>query len=412
MGFSNPSYLPTCADWRSGWSSGIKDTLIGFGLVLFASVGISAALNIQKVVHVRNQDPITGEPRANFTRMPLWWVGMLLNSVSELVNLAALGFAPATLVTPLGCITVGINSVTSVVWLGEPFLKRDLLGVVLLTAGVACVVMSQVGAPVQPITPHYLITQVFRSPLFWAYVALVACGLLVLCCCVERRYARRYSWVYLGESALVGSVSTVAARAFASMVMPGVGSLSNLLGRDSWTAWGALLLLIAGAVASLVLQNRAMMHFGNSEVVPIYFCLFTVGGVTGAAMAYEELCWPWVWLFLPGLCLCMLGVFAIACRRQGRLAARLMLTADQPAGGAQPEARESISGESTRSSAWRDSSLSCASISACDSMLTLGGGSLASTTFFIVTSKQPATLGSDALLDSPAVAPTPTRTTR
>ena len=54
------------------------------------------------------------------------------------------------------------------------------------------------------------------------------------------------------------------------------------------------------------------MYFKASEVVPIYFCLFTIGGVMGAAMAYRELCWPWVLLFLPGLALCMLGVFAIA----------------------------------------------------------------------------------------------------
>ena len=84
--FSNSSYLPQCADYRSGWSSGSQNTLIGFGLVLIASVGICGALNIQKVVHIRNQDPISGEPRANFTRMPLWWVGMLLNTASELVR--------------------------------------------------------------------------------------------------------------------------------------------------------------------------------------------------------------------------------------------------------------------------------------------------------------------------------------
>ena len=49
------------------------------------------------------------------------------------------------------------------------------------------------------------------------------------------------------------------------MVVPGVGSLRNLVGRDCWTAWAALALLVAGAVSSLVLQNKAMMHFGNSE---------------------------------------------------------------------------------------------------------------------------------------------------
>ena len=38
------------------------------------------------------------------------------------------------------------HAVTSVFWLGEPFLKRDMLGILVLVLGVACVVMSQVGA--------------------------------------------------------------------------------------------------------------------------------------------------------------------------------------------------------------------------------------------------------------------------
>ena len=64
----------------------------------------------------------------------------------ELVNLAALGFAPATLVAPLGCLSVVFNAFTAVFWLREPFFKRDLLGLALISAGVSCIVMGQVGA--------------------------------------------------------------------------------------------------------------------------------------------------------------------------------------------------------------------------------------------------------------------------
>lgn len=400
---NNTLHLPQCA--HDGIGAGIQDTLIGFGLVVVASCGICAALNIQKLVHMRNQDPITGEPRVNFARLPLWWVGMVLNTASELINLAALGFAPATLVTPLGCITVGLNSVTSVVWLGEPFVKRDMLGIVLLTAGVACVVMSQVGAPVQPITTDYLCcgpASVFRSPVFFAYVSIVVGGLVVLRLCLEKRFARRYSWVYLGESALFGSVSTVAARAFASMVVPGVGHPAVLWGPECWVAWGSLVVLGGCAVFSLVLQNRAMMHFGNSEVVPIYFCLFTIGGVMGAAMAYRELCWPWVLLFLPGLALCMLGVSSIAYRRNSRLAAHESsgALAEPLADADECQAEDAATLAAAGRETWRDSTASHASVSIDDSLLTLGGASLSSTTLLMVSSSR-APPGSDSLLNSP-----------
>ena len=105
---NNSTRLPECS--HDGISSGIRDTLIGFCLVVVASCGICAGLNIQKLVHMRNQDPMTGEPRVSYARLPLWWLGMVLNAAAELLNLAALGYAPATLVTPLGCMTVGLNS--------------------------------------------------------------------------------------------------------------------------------------------------------------------------------------------------------------------------------------------------------------------------------------------------------------
>ncbi len=295
--------------------------LIGFGLVVIASAGICLALNLQKLVHLANVDPATGRQRVHFTKLPKWWVGALLNGASELVNLAALGFAPATLIVPLGCLTVLMNSLTAVFWLKEPFLRRDLWGLLLVSVGVACVVSSQVTCDTPLVTPAYL-DVALRKPLFWSYVGLATASLVVLHVFVRPRYARRYSWVYLTESALFGSYTTVAARAFASLCgRPLPGDWANVSKPGAWPYfWGSLVILVSSAIASLMLQNKAMMIFDNSEVVPIYFCLFSVGGVAGAMMAYSEFCWPWLMLLLPGLALCITGVFSISFRRDARLA--------------------------------------------------------------------------------------------
>ena len=34
--------------------------------------------------------------------------------------------------------------------------------------------------------------------------------------------------------------------------------------------------------------NLAMMHFGASEVVPVYYVLFTLGSVLGGMVLYKE----------------------------------------------------------------------------------------------------------------------------
>lgn len=50
-------------------------------------------------------------PRPYF-KSALWWVGAALMAVGEMGNFAAYGFAPITLIAPLGCMSVT----------GEPFL--------------------------------------------------------------------------------------------------------------------------------------------------------------------------------------------------------------------------------------------------------------------------------------------------
>lgn len=134
--------MPQCS--AKPINESISNVVIGLVLVVVASLGICLALYVQKVVHLRS-DPETGLERIHFTRVPLWWAGVLGNAVSELVNLAALGFAPATLVAPLGCLCVVFNALTAVFWLGEPFFKRDLAGLLLISLGVGIVVLSQVG---------------------------------------------------------------------------------------------------------------------------------------------------------------------------------------------------------------------------------------------------------------------------
>ena len=69
---------------------------------------------------------------------------LLRDRLPAQLNLAALGYAPATLVTPLGCLTVVFNSIAASVFLGEPFLQRDILGIIFIFCGVVCVVGSQV----------------------------------------------------------------------------------------------------------------------------------------------------------------------------------------------------------------------------------------------------------------------------
>ena len=46
--------------------------------------------------------------------------------------------------------------------------------------------------------------------------------------------------------------------------------------------------MVGTAVVSMGYVNAAMMHFGNSVVVPTYYGMFTVGSVASVALVYRE----------------------------------------------------------------------------------------------------------------------------
>ena len=96
---------------------------------------IAVSMNVQKYAHNRNQDA-KGEPIKHFFKLPLWWAGILMNVFGELGNMFAYGFAPVSLVAPVGSVGVFVNEVIAVTCLGEPFRKRDGIGLLGVVAGV------------------------------------------------------------------------------------------------------------------------------------------------------------------------------------------------------------------------------------------------------------------------------------
>ena len=63
-------------------------------------VGISI---FQKYTHMKNDK---SESQKHYLRKPLWWIGFVLMVLGEVGNFSAYGFAPASLVAPLGTTTV------------------------------------------------------------------------------------------------------------------------------------------------------------------------------------------------------------------------------------------------------------------------------------------------------------------
>ena len=65
-----------------------------------------------------------------------WWLGMVLMSLGEVGNFMAYGFAPASLVAPLGSVAVIANTIIASVFLHEPLTMPSMMGVSLVVVSI------------------------------------------------------------------------------------------------------------------------------------------------------------------------------------------------------------------------------------------------------------------------------------
>ena len=57
----------------------------------------------QKFTHMKNEGR---EDQIHYTKDPMWWLGVVLMGLGEIGNFSAYGYAPASVVAPLGTTTV------------------------------------------------------------------------------------------------------------------------------------------------------------------------------------------------------------------------------------------------------------------------------------------------------------------
>uniref|UniRef100_G1TDM6 NIPA like domain containing 2 n=1 Tax=Oryctolagus cuniculus TaxID=9986 RepID=G1TDM6_RABIT len=106
--------------------------LLGVLLAILGNLVISISLNIQKYSHLQLAQQEHPKP---YFKSVLWWGGVALMAAGETGNFAAYGFAPITLIAPLGCMSVTGSAIISVLFLKENLRAADLLGMALAFAG-------------------------------------------------------------------------------------------------------------------------------------------------------------------------------------------------------------------------------------------------------------------------------------
>jgi len=238
-------------------------------LSLIGDIIINVGMNSMKWAHMQNTDPDTGKPIKHFARIPWWWVGISGIIFGELGNLIAYGYAPASIVTPIGSIGVVTNVLITTFILKEPFTMKNLAGVAFVIAGIVVVVLFA------PLTVVFVSSANLWQDVLYTRNMAIYLGWIALMLAILLPLSKKYGvWtvvIYVALCAVIASFSIVCAKTFSTMV-------SNVLAQGFETEFLSpwpyltLVVMLATCIISMGYVNTAMMNFWQLAGGPLLLC--------------------------------------------------------------------------------------------------------------------------------------------
>ncbi|KAL5530191.1 hypothetical protein ACEPAF_6448 [Sanghuangporus sanghuang] len=221
------------------------------------------------------------ENETDYLKSKLWWLGLILMAIGEMGNFISYGFAPASVVAPLGTFALIANCFFAPLMLKERFRKRDLLGILLAILGAITVVLSASSSD-RRLDPDALIHAITQRP-FIVLAAVYAGGAAVLVSLSSQRLGREHVWVDVGACALFGGFTVLSTKAFSSLLTREWVALFK-----EWITYPVLAVLIGTGIGQIRYLNRALMKFDSKVVIPAQFVLFNISAIVGSAVLYGD----------------------------------------------------------------------------------------------------------------------------
>lgn len=230
---------------------------------------------------IRANEKTQDQPKEkSYLKSPYWWVGIALMTVGEAGNFLAYGFAPASIVSPLGVVALISNCLIAPLMLHEKFRWRDALGVVIAVGGCVTVVMSASGS-----NPKLDADEIWHLITRWEFETYlgITVFLIIVLMALSNKYGEKTILIDIGLVGLFGGYTALSTKGVASL-------LSNTIWRA--VTFPITYLLVAVLVGTAVMQikyiNRALQRFNATMVIPTQFVMFTLSVIVGSAVLYRD----------------------------------------------------------------------------------------------------------------------------
>ncbi|KAG8222052.1 hypothetical protein J437_LFUL000496 [Ladona fulva] len=298
-GNSSNNLLPNSLSESSGY-------YIGLGLAISSSIFIGSSFIIKKRALIRLSKKgglRAGAGGFGYLKEWIWWAGFFSMGLGEVANFAAYAFAPATLVTPLGALSVLVSAILSSYFLKENLNLLGKVGCVLCILGSTVIVLH---SPKEEEVENLEVLQEYvRSAGFIAYLAIVILISLFFALYLSPRQGHSSVLVYITVCSAIGSISVMSCKGIGLAIKTTISGETSELG--NWFTWALVFVLAASIAVQMNYLNKALDVFNTSVVTPVYYVLFTTLVIIASAILFHE----WQHMTAEDVLGCLCGFFTV-----------------------------------------------------------------------------------------------------
>lgn len=207
-----------------------------------------------------------------------------LVGIGEAANFAAYAFAPASLVTPLGALSVLVTSVMASKFLNEKLNLLGKLGCLLCILGSIIIVLhSPKEVEVEDLK---VLMEKLQDASFILYVIIVSGISIIIAFYIGPRMGHLNVAVYVLLCSAIGSLTVMSCKALGLALRDTISGRSNDFGL--WLPYVLIITTVFFIFVQMNYLNKALDIFNTSIVTPIYYVIFTTLVIVASAILFKE----------------------------------------------------------------------------------------------------------------------------
>ncbi|XP_039950276.1 magnesium transporter NIPA2 [Bactrocera neohumeralis] len=263
------------------------DFYIGVGLAISSCFFIGSSFIIKKKALMRLNRQ--GEMRAaaggyGYLKEWIWWAGLLTMALGEGANFAAYAFAPASLVTPLGALSVIISAVMASKFLNEKLNLLGKIGCLLCILGSTIIVIHS--PKEKEVENLEVLFEKLQDPGFIFYVLCILGSTVYVALFIAPRYGHSNVTVYIYLCSGIGSLTVMSCKALGLAIRDTINGTGNDF--KTWMPWFLICVTVTFIAIQMNYLNKALDVFNTGIVTPVYYVMFTSLVITASAILFKE----------------------------------------------------------------------------------------------------------------------------